>query len=101
LLFSEKYTDSIFLSQIFILFLPVFIISVLYENHFIFNLKNKKILAIKTIAMPIVMVLIMIPVLFKYNIAGLAFLVGFRSVINIIFMYLLNSIYSKRDGASS
>lgn len=89
ILFGEKYIDSIFLSQIAIIFIPFYIITILVKNHFIFNLRDKKILTKNTIIFPMIKLLLMIPLLYYFNISGLAFLVGFQYVIELGIIYIL------------
>ena len=89
-LFSTKYIDSIFLSQIIIIFLPLYILNILYKNHFLLYLKNKKILLQESIIFPTIKILLMIPLLHFFGIKGLAFLVGFQFLLDIIILYLLS-----------
>jgi len=90
MLFSTKYGNSIFLSQIVIIFLPFSVINLLYKNHFVLYLKNKKILLEESFIFPIVKILFMIPLLALFNVRGLAFLLGFQTILNMGILYFLN-----------
>lgn len=92
--FSEKYTSSVELSQIIIIFLPLYIINTLYSNHFLFYKKNKKVLALNSILSPTIKIILMIPLLYFFDIKGLAFLVGFQNIINILTLVVINKTQS-------
>lgn len=89
ILFGDKYIDSIFLSQLAIIFIPFYIITILVKNHFIFYLRDKKLLTKNTIIYPITKFLLMMPLLYYFNIEGLAFLIGFQHVIELGIIYIL------------
>lgn len=94
ILFSSKYTSSVFLSQIVIVFLPFYVLDILYKNHFLFYLKNKKILFLESFIQPTIKILLMIPLLFFFNIKGLALLMGFQPILNIAILYILGKKFS-------
>jgi len=96
LLFSDKYKDSIFLSQLVILFCPFFALNVLYKNHFLFYIRNKSIIFYESIAFPIIKILLMIPLLSYFNIKGLAFLIGFQHLLDICILYVLHKFLAKK-----
>lgn len=89
-LFSAKYTDSILLSQFVVAFLPFYILNILYKNHFLLYLKDKKILLRESIIFPLTKILLMIPLLYFFGIKGLALLIGFQSILNMTVLYFLN-----------
>lgn len=88
-LFSESYSNSIILSQIVFLFMPFYALNLLYKNHIIFYLKNKKTLLLESIIFPLIIILLMPPLLYFFKIKGLAFIFGARSAINLAVLYLL------------
>ncbi|PCI21344.1 hypothetical protein COB64_00475 [Candidatus Wolfebacteria bacterium] len=89
-LFSNKYVDSILLSQLVVAFLPFYILNILYKNHFLLYLKNKRILFYESIIFPITKILLMIPLIYFFGIIGLAFLIGFQNILNMAVLYLLH-----------
>ena len=75
--------------------IPFYIITILVKNHFIFNLRDKKLLTRNTIAFPIIKLLLMIPLLYYYSISGLAFLIGFQHVIELGLLYILHKFFKR------
>jgi O-antigen/teichoic acid export membrane protein len=88
-LFSENYSNSIILSQIVLLFMPFYALNLLYKNHILFYLKNKKTLLLESIIFPLIIILLTAPLLYFFKIKGLAFIFGARSAINLLTLYLL------------
>jgi len=88
-LFSENYSNSIILSQIVLLFMPFYVINLIYKNHILFYLKNEKTLLLESIIFPLVIILLTPPLLYFFKIKGLAFIFGARSVISLLTLYLL------------
>lgn len=88
-LFSESYSNSIILSQIVFLFMPFYALNLLYKNHILFYLKNKKTLLLESIIFPLIIILLMPPLLYFFKIKGLAFIFGARSAIDLLILYLL------------
>jgi O-antigen/teichoic acid export membrane protein len=87
-LFSQKYSEAIFLSEISIIFYPFFVIFLLYGNEVTFN-NEKRVLALNSFISPIVFILLDILVLPLWGIKGLAFLSGFQYAIYTLVVYLL------------
>ena len=95
-LFSQKYESSIILSQIVIIFLPFYVINLLYKNHILFYLKDKRILFKESIIFPVAKMLLMTPLLFFFGVKGLAFLLGFQFLLDTAILYTLYLNFLKR-----
>ena len=89
-LYTERYADSIYLSQIVLAFLPFFVINNLYNKHFKYYKKDRFILLRSTVIGPIVRAGLIILALPLFGLVGLAFLHGARSVIYIATQYILS-----------
>jgi O-antigen/teichoic acid export membrane protein len=87
-LFSQKYAQAVFLSEISIIFYPFFVIFLLYGNEVTFN-NEKRVLALNSFISPIVFILLDILVLPLWGIKGLAFLSGFQYAIYLLVVYFL------------
>jgi O-antigen/teichoic acid export membrane protein len=96
LLFSEKYVSSIFLSEISIAFFPFYVVGLLYENANTFDVKKYAMIG-NSIISPIIRIILAVSILPLYGIAGLAFLFGFRPVVTVAVLSLLNV----REGAKT
>lgn len=103
-LFSEKYASAIELSQIAILFLPFVFINLFYLSHFLYYVKNKKIIAWHTMTVALCRLLLMIPLLVYFGTNGLAFMFGFQTVLSLLVLYILKNIFTsdvlQRDDAN-
>ncbi|MFA7209288.1 MAG: oligosaccharide flippase family protein [Parcubacteria group bacterium] len=89
-LFSDRYAESIYLTRLSSLFYPVFVISILYKNKFIFN-RNEKIIKIESVVAPLIKITLIFALLPFFGVAGLAFLFGFQYIISIIVLHLVDS----------
>jgi O-antigen/teichoic acid export membrane protein len=87
-LFSSKYEDSIYISQIYILFLPIFITGLLAENHLSFFSKNKKVIFFTSLLSPIIKFALMLILLINFGIIGLILINGFYPAIRMAFIYM-------------
>jgi len=96
-LFSEKYASAIELSQIAILFLPFVFINLFYLSHFLYYVKNKKIIAWHTMTVAFCKILLMIPLLIYFGTKGLAFMFGFQTVLSLLVLYILKNIFISND----
>jgi O-antigen/teichoic acid export membrane protein len=95
-LFSEKYAEAVFLTRISFLFYPIFVLSIIYKNKFIFGKKERNI-KIESISSPIIRIMLMFIVLPVYGMAGMAFLVSFQYFITIATLYFSDSVLSRQD----
>lgn len=91
-LFSKRYEESILLTKISFLFYPVYAISMLYYNTFIFSKKEKNI-KIESIATPLVRVALLFILLPFFGIGGLAFLFGFQCILSPTVLYVTERYY--------
>lgn len=96
-LFSEKYASAIELSQIAILFLPFVFINLFYLSHFLYYVKNKKIIAWHTMMVAFCKILLMVPLLVYFGTNGLAFMFGFQTVLSLLVLYILKNIFTSSD----
>lgn len=94
LVFSDKYTESVALSQIVIVFAPFAAINLLQRNHFLLNKKNKKVLFWEAIVFPILKIGLMIVLFIFWGVAGLAFLLGFQHVVRSVLLLVLSSLFA-------
>ena len=99
LLYTTKYSNSISLSQIVILFLPVYVLALLYKSHLVFFLRDKSILIKESMLLAILRVVTMIPLLIFFKMIGLAVSVGLQHVIEIILLYYFFSLKKLPSGA--
>jgi O-antigen/teichoic acid export membrane protein len=90
-LYSSKYTEAVALAQLAFLFFPVFIVSVLYKNKFLFK-ANKKEIAIEAIATPVIKITLMAIFIPIFGIRFLAFLFGFQYVIILVVLFVISKI---------
>lgn len=88
LLFSDKYSASIILSEITIVFFPFFLLTTIYGNEITFN-SEKKVLLKNSFISPLILIVLNILVLPIFGIKGLAFLSGFQYIIFLSVVYLL------------
>jgi len=91
LLFSDKYIEAVSLSRISLLFYPIFVISVLYKNKFLYN-KNQKVIKMEAFIAPAVKIFLTLVLLPFFGISGLAFLFGFQYVLSLGSLYLIEKI---------
>ncbi len=91
LLYSEKYQESVILSQIVIMFLPFFVMTALYKSHFLLYVRNRKILLLESIIFPTLKILLTIPLLVFFKIEGLALLYGLQYPLNMMILYAINN----------
>jgi len=97
LLFSQKYTEAVFLSEISIIFYPFFVITLLYGNEVIFD-NDKRVLTLNSFISPIVLILLDILVLPFWGIKGLAFISGLQYALFLIIVPLLRRYYGRKNG---
>lgn len=97
LAYTNKYSESIYLSQIVIAFLPAFVINNIYEKHIKFYLADKKILLIVNTIFPIINLIVMFILIYFFNLIGLAISFGLRSLIKLI-IYKVISIRKQTVG---
>ena len=83
-LLFPSYESSIFLTQIFLAFLPIWILDLLLGYETFYNLKNKKIIFYKNIITPIIYFILLIPAVFFLKETGLVLVVSFKNILNII-----------------
>lgn len=89
LLYSETYSASAIYAQAYIIFLPFFVINILYKNHVILFLKHKDVLLKESLIFPIVRVILYVPFIHFFGILGLAILAGLQNIVEIFLLYLL------------
>lgn len=95
ILFSEKYSAAVFLSEISIVFFPFFVVSLLYDNENTFGVR-KSVMLKNSIISPVLRIVLIIVALPLYGAVGLAFLSGFRYVLSPVTLYLLNLFERKK-----
>lgn len=95
LMFTDKYANSIYLSQIVVAFLPFYVINNIYTKHFTYYTANKKILFYQTIAAPIIRLGLMAVLIYYFQLAGLAIAFGSKALIDIIVFFILSKTYLK------
>jgi len=88
-LFTKKYLESIHLSKIIIVFIPFYVLDLMYKNHFIFFLKKEKVLQKDAIILPAIKILLTILLVNRWKSVGLAYITGLIPLINIILLFLL------------
>lgn len=93
ILFSETYRNSITIAQIPILFLPFVFINLFYLSHFLYYVKNKKIITWYTIILAGSKILLVVPLTLTFGPHGLAFIFGFQTVMSLFILWLLRSIF--------
>lgn len=91
-LLFPNYEASIFLTQIFLAFLPIWVLDLLLIYEATYNLKNKKIILYYNIITSIVYLVLLIPALIYLKEIGLVLAICFKNIINIIIFY---STYKK------
>ena len=84
ILFTEEYKQSIIITQLFLLFLPIWIFDLFLGYETSYNLKNKKIIFYKNIITPIIYFILMMPAMIFLKEIGLVLVVSLKSIINII-----------------
>jgi O-antigen/teichoic acid export membrane protein len=98
-LFSNKYADSIFLSEISMIFFPFYVINLLYSNEYTFGAR-KSILLKNSIIFPIVQILLISLTLPTFGIKGMAFLFGFYNLLSLLTLFVLNHLEKKPTAMS-
>jgi len=93
LLFGDKYSWSILISQIIIWFLPFFVISVFYQNHYTFYLQNKKILLRTSVLNPLVKIFLLVIFFRLWWVIWLAIVFGMQYIISILLLFVLSRIF--------
>lgn len=93
-LFTAKYSESIVLSQIIIAFLPFYIINNIYSKHFTYFLGNRNILLMVSILSPLTFLGLMVVLISRYGVVGLALARGIRSVFYILILFILSRVFS-------
>lgn len=96
ILFSEKYQESIFLSQIAVIFLPLIFVNLFYVSHFFYNIRDKRIIAYYTISFAFIKIAITGPLLIFFGIKGLAFLFGFQAFLSLGVLFSIDRLTSHR-----
>ncbi len=79
--YPDKFTDSIYLSQIVIAFIPAYVINNIYEKYIKFSIADKKVLLYVNIIFPIINLLSMFLFIYFFDIVGLAISYGLRSLL--------------------
>lgn len=77
------YEASIFLTQLFLIFLPIWIFDLLLTTEVIYNLKNKKIIFFNNIITPLIYFILLIPSIIFLKELGLVLAISFKNIINI------------------
>lgn len=96
LIFSEKYASSVGLAQIAIIFLPVVFVNLLYLSHFIYFVKNKKLIAWHTISLSLLKLIFIVPLMIFWGTKGLAFMFGFQTIASLGILLFLDKIFSEK-----
>jgi O-antigen/teichoic acid export membrane protein len=89
LLYSEKYHESVILSQLSIAFLPFFVLHSLYSTHVYLFLRNRLVIAINSVVTPFVYTGLMIVFILTWGITGLALFSGFFYIVRLLIYLLL------------
>jgi len=91
-LFSEKYSESIILSQIMFLFLPFYVIHGFYQTDITYYHIRKKILAGGIMISAIISIILIFVILPLFDIAGLAALKGSKPLITLLVFIALTGL---------
>lgn len=94
-LYSAKYENSIHIAQIFISFLPFFIVGLLLDNHLSFFSKNKKVILFTNALAPIAKFLLMLLMLKTFKEEGLAAINGFYPAIRMALIFVGFRLFGK------
>ncbi len=97
ILFSDKYFKSINLTRIAIIFLPFVFVNLFYLSHFIYYVKNRKLIAFHSVAWSVLRIALMIPLLIYFREKGLAFMFGFQTVLSLMILLVLNEIFRRKN----
>jgi O-antigen/teichoic acid export membrane protein len=95
LFFSEKYKESVFLSQISILFFPFYIIGNIFKNQFLFG-KREQILIKESLLSSLSQIILIIFIIPIFGIKGMAVLFGGQPLFTIIILCILEKLSQKR-----
>lgn len=95
ILLSNKYADSIPIIKTIVLFLPFFAIGALYKNHFTLFVKNKKILRTESILTPLIRIILVLVLSYKFGLMGLSLAFGLQYPIPIIVLFFLSLFLKK------
>ncbi len=90
-LYSNKYAEAVVLAQLSFMFFPVFVLSSLYKNKFLFKASKKEIAA-EAVITPIIKITLMVVFIPVFGVQFLAFLFGFQYVIILIVLYVISKI---------
>jgi O-antigen/teichoic acid export membrane protein len=88
-LFTDKYIESVYLSQIILAFSPFFVINNLYGKHVKYYLKERRWQLIATLSSPIVRTTLMGVLLYSFGIVGMAVAQGMKQMVSLIIYFLL------------
>ncbi len=94
-LFSQQYVDSIYISQIIIIGLPFTIIALFYRSHFLYHLKDQRVLQNEVIAVSVIKIISMPPFLFFLGSGGLATVIALQGFISLLCLSILNKIFNR------
>ncbi len=96
LIFSDKYSEAIPITRAIVLFLPFFATGVLYKNHFIFFIKNKKILFLESLISPSIRIILVLILSFYLGLTGLALAFGLQYLIPSLVLLALSLSLEKK-----
>lgn len=92
LLFTDSYSNSIIIAQIFSASIPFFILEDLYRKHIKFFLKNKKVQLAESLIAPSINLMLTIILLIFGGIVGLVIARSLKNLINLSTLYLFKKI---------
>ena len=96
-MFTSQYNDSIYLAQIYLAFLPFFVINNIYQKHFKYYLRDRDImLKLYTIA-PLIRGVLLVLFTSLYGVIGAALVQGSRTIIHILVSLFLSKLLVKED----
>lgn len=100
ILFSDKYQESIWLSQLGILSLPFFVLNTLYATHIYFFLKNRAVILVNSIITPLIYTGLMVMFIILWRLPGLAFFAGFHNFIRLVIYIILTRLVKQNKTES-
>lgn len=89
LLYTNQYQSSVIFAQIFLAFLPFYVITSLLKAHITYFTRDKLVLLQESLLYPffkVILYLIMIPL---FGVVGLAFALGFQNALELLLLYIL------------
>lgn len=87
-LFSHRYTSSIVIAQIMILFLPCTVMAYVYRNHFLLYLKHEKVLTTESWLFSFFRLILLVFFYYEWDVIGLVIAVGVQPILRVVLLYI-------------